>query len=114
VVSNCYRLAFESYEDVVYSAEVWLEVPLPYELAIAAASLKSGTIAVSFNLPLAGGAKLELVDVAGRRVARHQLGYLEAGPHDVAITANRMPSGIYLLTLYQGNASVARKVVVAR
>jgi hypothetical protein len=59
-----------------------------------------------------GGARLEIFDVTGRRVASQALA-LEPGEHVVPITvANRLPPGIYSLKLRQGAHSAIRRLVV--
>ena len=44
---------------------------------------------VGFTLPSAESARLELIDVAGRRVASRDVGALGAGQHAVNLTPGR-------------------------
>ena len=73
-----------------------------------------GALSVAFTLPEAASARLELVDVGGRRVAGREVGALGAGRHVVALGAERrLPPGLYLLRLSQGaRARVTRVVVI--
>jgi hypothetical protein len=68
---------------------------------------------VQFTLPTGEPAALELIDIAGRRVAGREVGSLGAGSHAVDFASgSRMPPGIYLVRLTQGaNRGVIRIVV---
>ena len=84
-----------------------LELPRPNPVA--------GDLEVAFTLPRAAGAHLELMDLAGRRVASRTLGSLPAGRASVTLArAGALPSGLYWLRLTSGNNSATRKVCVAR
>lgn len=64
-----------------------------------------GAVTLFSELPAEGAARLELFDVAGRRVRSHELGVLPAGPHSVTVPASwsaGLPSGIYLARLSAG------------
>lgn len=71
-------------------------------------------LTVRFALPIAAPARLELVDVSGRRVVAREVGSLGAGRHAVDLAAGRrLPSGLYLVRLSQGgDLRVARVVVL--
>ena len=73
-------------------------------------------LAVSFALPL-GGARgtLELIDLAGRRVASADLSGLSAGRHRVALLERRaVTPGVYLVRLTHGGEVKSLKVAVLR
>ena len=63
-------------------------------------------------------ARLELFDLAGRRVAQRRLGTLLPGPHKVELDSpgsGPRPAGVYLARVTSGNRSVtARFIQVAR
>ena len=67
-----------------------------------------------FSLPSSDAARLELMDVSGRRVADREVGSLGAGQHLVDLAEGRtLPAGIYLVRLTQGtNTRVGRVAVV--
>jgi hypothetical protein len=69
---------------------------------------------VDFTLPIADPARLELIDVTGRRVTSRDIGALGAGQHVVNLAAARpLAPGIYLVKLTQGARSrVARAAVI--
>jgi hypothetical protein len=72
-------------------------------------------LVVDVALPGAGPARLELMDVQGRRMAGRELGSLGAGRHTVDLSAERrsLAPGVYLLRLTQGaEARVARVTIV--
>jgi hypothetical protein len=69
---------------------------------------------VTFVLPTAAPARLELWDVSGRRLAEREVGSLGAGRHQVDLVAGRsLAPGLYLVELAQGaNVRGARIVVL--
>ena len=71
-------------------------------------------LSVTFTLPKTAPAKLELVDVSGRRVVEREVGTLGAGRHAVDLAADqRLAPGLYLLRLTQGaNLRVTRVAVL--
>ena len=82
--------------------------PLSLERAPGAAR---GALAVAFSLPDGSAAALELVDIAGRRIARREVGSLGAGRHRLEL-ADALPSGVYLVRLRQGPHARTLKTVV--
>ncbi|TMQ58626.1 MAG: T9SS type A sorting domain-containing protein [Candidatus Eisenbacteria bacterium] len=72
-----------------------------------------GVIQTWFTLPSAEPASLELYDLAGRRVARRDVGALGPGRHMVALAPGRRP-GLYFLRLAQGGRVLSARVVLIR
>ncbi len=70
---------------------------------------------VSFTLPAAGAATLELLDISGRRVAVREMSSLGAGRHrfDVA-SGTAVAPGLYLVRVASGVLQATAKVVVVR
>lgn len=110
-----YRLGY--YDDGVdlVSAETWVDVPAA---RLALEGLRpnpaSGALTISFALPDASPASLEVLDVSGRRIVQREVGSLGPGSHLVRIDdgASFAP-GIYWLRLRQGaRALLARGAVV--
>ena len=60
-------------------------------------------------VPRAAAARLEMVDVTGRRVASRDVGGLGAGTHRVDLSAG---AGVYFLRLVQGADVAVRRIVV--
>jgi hypothetical protein len=71
-------------------------------------------MSVAFEMPTAATARLELMDVSGRRLAEREVGSLGAGRHEVDLAAGRqLAPGLYLVRLAQGaNIRVARVTVL--
>ena len=73
----------------------------------------AGQLTEFFSLPNAEAAKLELIDVSGRRWATREVGSLGPGRHSVNFGQGaRIPPGIYLTRLTQGGHSLTRRVAV--
>jgi len=83
---------------------LWLGVPRP--------NPSRGLIAVSFCLPEAGRALLEVRDVAGRRVARLRDGPCAAGVHVVLWDGRGAASGLYFIHARLGRWSETRRILV--
>jgi hypothetical protein len=75
----------------------------------------AGEMQARITLPDAAPAALELLDLAGRRLWRDDVGPLGAGIHLVRVSPARvMPPGLYLLRLTHGTASITSKVIRLR
>ena len=112
-----YRLAVASEGTTRYFGETSVEVPssLAFALHGAQPNPSAGAFKVAFTLPDAAAAQLELVDIAGRRVAEQQVGSLGAGHHVVDLTGGRnLPAGVYLVRLNRGGATLTNRVSVVR
>jgi hypothetical protein len=60
-------------------------------------------------------ARLELIDVHGRRLWMREVGSLGKGYHEIALDpGRRLASGVYLLHLKQGARASSAKMVIAR
>jgi hypothetical protein len=74
-----------------------------------------GTLHVRFTLPSREPATLELIDVAGRRVLRRDVGALGPGVHVVDIEEQRpLRPGLYFIRLAQAGREIAQRVAVIR
>jgi hypothetical protein len=71
---------------------------------------RGGALTVRFSLPTDAPARLELLDVAGRRIASHDVG---AGQHTIDFGAGqRLEPGLYLVRLTQGANTRTTRVAV--
>jgi hypothetical protein len=70
-----------------------------------------GALRVELSLPDRSPARLELMDVAGRRVAALDVGALGAGRHRVELAAG-LRAGVYLVRLARAGEARTRKAVV--
>lgn len=111
-----YRLAWAENGAPRTSAEVWLETPLSLPLTLHgfAPNPSPGAATVAFTLARAGEARLEVLDVAGRRVASHDVGSHGAGRHALRLDERgTLAPGLYLLRLVTpGRVLTTRGVVV--
>ena len=71
-------------------------------------------IHVWFTLPNKDAATLELLDVAGRRVMKRDVGSMGPGPHLVTWGGPRLKSGLYFLRLLQGGRVLKTRVAMIR
>jgi hypothetical protein len=87
-----------------------------WELTLGPARPNPGSgsrLIIPFTLPVAAPARLELLDVSGRRVAVRDVGSLGAGRHTVDLAeGQRLPAGVYLVRLMQGTQTRVRRVAV--
>ena len=70
-----------------------------------------GAFHVDLSLPDAGPARIELMDIAGRRVVTRDLGALGPGRHRVRLDAG-LRAGVYLVRVIHGGLARTAKAVV--
>ena len=74
---------------------------------------RASALTVRFTLANAAAASLELLDVAGRRIAAREVGSLGAGPHALDLgEGRRLAPGLYLVCLRQGTNTRVTRVAV--
>lgn len=106
-------------DDAVRSGlgEVWVEVPL-FQLGMTGATpnpARLGQLMVSFVLPDREPARLEVLDVAGRIVASHDVGALGPGAHVFdASRGVRFSPGVYFLRLVRAERALVKKATLTR
>ena len=111
-----YRLLDASGRVVVAAA--WVEVPQVLEFALAGARpnpARLGALTVELSLAQQASGTLELLDLAGRRVAWRDLASLGPGRHTLPFpeTASLAP-GMHWLRLRQGARETTARVVLTR
>ena len=72
-----------------------------------------GPLRIEFSLADRQPAMLELLDVAGRRVAAHEVGSWGPGRHQLDLRGG-LPAGVYLVRLTQGSQARVMKAVLLR
>lgn len=72
-----------------------------------------GRLTVAFSLANSNAARLELLDVTGRRAATREVGSLGPGHHQVRLGEDQaLPSGIYFVRLSQGTNAIVSRVAL--
>ena len=109
-----YRIAFLSDGVLVRSGTVWVDVPA-VALAVRALNSSSATrLEVEVTLASASPARLELVDVAGRRVRALDLAGLPAGTHRIGVSLAGVGPGMAWLRLRQDGVTRGARVAIVR
>ncbi|HTK32051.1 MAG TPA: T9SS type A sorting domain-containing protein [Candidatus Saccharimonadaceae bacterium] len=110
-----YRLGYVEDGAERFTTETWVDVPSTMlSLEGLRPNPASGPLSVSFALPNASPASLEVLDVSGRRILQRDVGSMGAGSHVVRLDeGSGLSPGIYWLRLRQGpRALLARGAVV--
>jgi hypothetical protein len=103
--------------DEILSPEVSVTIP---QLSLSLQGVRPNPtrgdrLSVEFVLAQAGTARIELLDVTGRRVVEREVGQLGPGAHAMDLAeGRRLPEGVYVLRLSQGGHSLTRKAAVIR
>lgn len=71
------------------------------------------TTNLAFSIAQAGNVSLEVYDITGKTVLSHYQ-FFQAGSHNLPITLNNMASGIYFVTIAQGNKSFIQKIMLLK
>ncbi|HKQ58377.1 MAG TPA: right-handed parallel beta-helix repeat-containing protein [Candidatus Eisenbacteria bacterium] len=99
------------------SASVGIEVPVRVDWAIGAVRPNPARegFAVAFSLPDDTGARIDVLDLHGRRVLGRNLAGIGRGAHVVIFPeARELAAGVYWVRLGQGGRSLATRVVVVK
>ena len=100
-----------------FLGETSVIVPLGPELALSGLRPNpgQGDATISFSLPDAAPAQLELLDIAGRIVVTRDVGGLGRGNHTLNLAVGRtLAPGVYLLRLTQSKHSIRARAVITR
>jgi hypothetical protein len=112
-----YRLGLRDGDALAVAGETWVDIPAAYEFALRGLRPNPAVsdLWVSFSLPGGEPATLELLDLAGRRVMRRDVGGLGAGTHSFRLgSTSGIAPGVYLLRLRQGSRELVEKAAVIR
>lgn len=113
-----YRLGFATRQGEVFAGDLTIEVPATAALALHGVrpNPTRGEFTVWLSLPRAQSASLELLDIAGRRVASRDVGVLGGGTHAVrfADEMNGLAGGVYTLRLRSEGRTLTSKVSFVR
>jgi hypothetical protein len=111
-----YRLGIVEAGVEGFHGETWVDTPT-FEFALDPVRpnpTRGGALMVNFTLPSGVAASLELLDVAGRRIVRREVGSFGAGHHTLDLReSRRLAPGLYLVCLRQGvNTRLTRVAVL--
>jgi len=98
------------------TAETWVDVPggPPLELSAAGPNPVHGIVELSLSLPDSRPARVELLDLSGRRRLSRDVGALGAGRHRLRLDgSDALAAGVYLVRLtHDGVSRVLRIAIV--
>jgi hypothetical protein len=110
-----YRLGMVDAGVESFYGETWVDVPVSLAFALDPVRPNpalGGALTVHFSLPTNAPARLELLDVAGRCIASHNIG---AGQRTLDLREGQhLAPGLYLVRLTQGTNTRVTRVVVFR
>jgi len=109
-----YRLDVATASGPESVGEAWVDVPATGELALANAggNPTAGPLSVRFTLAGPAPARLEVLDVSGRRVAMRQIDGGASSDVSLALDETRsLPAGVYLVRLQQGREARTVRIV---
>jgi hypothetical protein len=92
----------------------WSSIPTDYILDQNYPNPFNPVTTITFAMPESGEARLEVFDLLGRRVRSLVDGPMEAGRHEVAFDARRLPSGTYLYSLSTRAGVFTRTMVLLK
>ena len=112
--SLAYRITYQSDGQQVWTVPVWVEIPRA-ELALRVMPPTTRD-RLSLEVTLVSGepARLELVDVAGRRLQDHDVSRLGTDPTRLELELGSVASGIAWLRLRQGSEQRTLRVAITR
>jgi hypothetical protein len=111
----CYRLAMTNGTTSTFSDPVWVDVPPAPTLTFAGARPNPSRygLRVVFSLPDASSARLDVIDVSGRRILSREVGGLGPGLHALDLAEGHpLAPGLYLLRLSHGSEWRSARAVV--
>jgi len=99
-----------------FAGEVSLDIPLTHRLSLAGfhPNPAVGPLSVSFSLATAAPARLEILDVAGRRVHARTLDRPVPGTQQLSLSGVRLAPGVYVIRLEQSGSRIVTRSVVLR
>jgi hypothetical protein len=111
-----YQLGVRENGTELFLGATWVEVPRTLALAIEGLRPNPAVrdFVVSFTLPHEGTAKIEWLDVTGRRVRVDEFAAIGAGRHALRLPGAAPPPGIYFLRLTQAGHSVTTRSAIVQ
>jgi hypothetical protein len=110
-----YRLGIVEQGIERFFGEAWVTIPrADFALEGMTPNPSAGSARIAFTLPDRSPATLDLLDVTGRQVVRHDVGSRGAGRHVVDATTAELAPGVYVIRLIRGDATLTARAAVVR
>jgi hypothetical protein len=110
-----YRVTWSDGPVASTTEAVWTDVPALHLALERGPNPRLDGIRISFSLPDAGPANLEVLDVTGRTVAARAVGDLGPGDHELQLAPpGALPPGRYWIRLRRGNQARTASLVLLR
>ncbi len=72
----------------------------------------NGNTQIDVNLKQTSNMSIQVINITGQKVYERNYGTQSAGTHTISISSDNLASGIYFYTVYAGNSSVTKKMIV--
>ena len=89
-------------------------LPFKFELSEAYPNPFNSMTRIKFSLATHGTANISLFDINGRFVSTLAAGNFTAGSHQIAVNAETLSSGVYLIMLESGQNTAVKKIVLMK
>jgi FG-GAP-like repeat/FG-GAP repeat len=113
--SYVYRLRVTDLGSSYTAGQTAVHVPIVAELELAVTPNPAVASALlTFHLAAPSEARMEVLDITGRKVWSEQLGQFGPGRHAIELPLRAVHPGIYLVRLSQAQRTITRRMVVVR
>ncbi len=110
-----YRIGIPTPSGEQFFGQVWVDLPDSPRFALRLlAGNDTGRLRFGVELPGAGAARLDLVDVTGRRVASQHFTVPASGARELLFDTASIPPGVYWATLIQASRQISARAIVTR
>jgi hypothetical protein len=112
-----YRLGYREGATEYFTSEFEVAVPLALRFALEGfrPNPAIGALVIAFTLADDSPATIEVIDVSGRRVLRHEMRGLGPGRHVIPVAGARgLAAGVYMVTLHHAGETRHTRGVVVR
>jgi hypothetical protein len=112
-----YRLVFASGSGPARGGEVWVDTPsrTPFGIRSIGPNPAVDHAVVALGLTESRGARLDVIDLAGRRVLTRELGTLQPGERRVNVNGlGNLSPGLYMVRLSAGAKVATSRLMVMR
>jgi hypothetical protein len=107
-----YRLGLLEGGAETFAGAIRVDVAAANRLTLVGANPTISGMRVAFMLPEPSPARIDVVDVTGRRVYTREVGSMGAGRHEIDLRQERFTPGIYWVRLVQGERMSSAKIAV--